>query len=115
MKPKIVIVLLTLMLVSAGFCRAEGRKPDATNYRLTWAPYGFLEEGFRNAPWVRDPFFPDMNAFRLSGVISNEMAYINGNWYRQGETIEGYAVRDIGAEGVTLARGGSVLILKMEK
>lgn len=82
--------------------------------RLTWAPYGFLEKGLRTAPWVKDPFFPESNVFKVSGIIAHEMAFINGSWYRVGQEIDGFRVREITASAVTLTRSAQILVLKME-
>lgn len=82
--------------------------------RLTWAPYGFLEKGLRTAPWVKDPFYPESNVFKVSGIIAHEMAFINGRWYRPGEQLDGFRVREITASTVTLTRLSQILILKME-
>lgn len=82
--------------------------------RLTWGPYAFLEKGLRTAPWVKDPFFPESNGFKLSGIISNELAFINGKWLRHGDLIDGYTVRQIAPSQVTLMRKSEIVVLKME-
>jgi hypothetical protein len=91
---------------------AEVPKKDP---RLTWAPYAFLEKGLRTAPWVKDPFFPQMNGLKLSGLISGEAAFINGKWFKRGEEIEGYRVGEISSTSVTLSRRSEVVVLKMEE
>lgn len=83
--------------------------------RFTWKPGDHFKEGYRNAPWVRDPFFPDTKDFRLAGVISNEYAYINGSWLRVGETIEGYTVRKIAHDEVVLARNAETILLRLSE
>lgn len=82
--------------------------------RLTWGPYAFLEKGLRTAPWVKDPFFPDGNGFKLSGIISNELAFINGKWFRTGDAVDGYTVHHIAPTEVTLTRKTEIVVLKME-
>lgn len=83
--------------------------------RLSWGPYEFLKQGLRNAPWVNDPFFPEARAFRLQGLISNEMAFINGQWYRLGDNLDGYILKSIRPEGVTLTKRTEVLLLKIKE
>lgn len=83
--------------------------------RLSWGPYEFLKQGLRNAPWVNDPFFPEARAFRLQGLVSDEMAFINGQWYRLGDNLDGYVVKSIRPEGVTLTKRTEVLLLKIKE
>ena len=83
--------------------------------RLSWGPYEFLEKGFRNAPWVSDPFFPEARSFQLQGLVSDEMAYINGQWYRVGEKLEGYTIKSIKPEGVTLMKRTELMLLKIRE
>lgn len=105
-----------MLFLWVNLAMAESRKPASKELRLTWSPTKFLEEGYRSAPWVKDPFFPELNVFRLSGVISNELAYINGKWYRLGDKISSYFVKQIAADGVVLMdRVGATLTLKMEE
>jgi hypothetical protein len=99
------------MMMLVGLAAAD---TAAKGSRLTWGPYEFLEKGFRTAPWVKDPFFPEMNGLKLSGIISNEMAYINGQWFRRGDKVEGYLVREISGTQVTLTKRSEILVLKME-
>ncbi len=102
------LLILISCLVCQGAPAAEKKES-----RLSWGPYEFLMKGFRNAPWIHDPFFPETKIFRLSGIISDEMAFINGKWFKLGERIEGFEVKKISAEGVTLARRGEVIVLKI--
>jgi len=83
------------------------------NHRYSWGPQSFLKSGFRSAPWVRDPFFPNQKKFLLKGIISGEMAYINNRWVREGDTLEGYTVKSISPESVALAKQAEFVILKI--
>lgn len=105
-------ILVLWLLAPAVYADAEASKKIV---RLTWAPYSFLEKGLRSVPWVKDPFFPEVNGFKLSAVISRELAYINGRWMRVGDELEGYVVREIQPSGVTLTKRTEVLTLKMEE
>lgn len=101
-----------LIVFFAALLLACARSYGVENHeRLTWGPIDFLSQGFATAPWVRDPFYPAERPMTLGGVISNELAYINGQWVRPGETIEGYKVKSISTKGVTLVRGGDSLLL----
>ncbi len=81
--------------------------------RLTWAPRDFLKQGYLNAPWVKDPFYPQGDEFKLSAVISDELAYINGKWYSPGEFINGFLVKEIKNNEVILTRRGRIVVLKL--
>lgn len=83
--------------------------------RLSWSPYDFLKEGYRNAPWVKDPFYPESGIFEVSGIISNEMAFINGQWRHPGDWLNGYLVKEISPKGVVLTRNAEILIVKMKQ
>ncbi len=83
--------------------------------RLSWGPYEFLQKGYRNAPWVNDPFYPEARAFLLMAMVSDTMAFINGRWYRLGENLEGYLVKSIRAEGVTLTKRDEILLIKIKE
>jgi len=104
------LALLAALPLFAGAEKGTGTDPD----RLSWLPSDYLQKGFRNAPWIHDPFFPDEGEYKLSGVISNEMAFINGRWLRIGESIGGFKVKSISPRGVTLNRRGEVVVLHME-
>jgi hypothetical protein len=71
--------------------------------------------GFRSAPWIRDPFFPEQRKFNLKGIISSELAYINGKWVQEGDKIEGYIVREIGTRSVALVKHAEIVVLKLEE
>jgi hypothetical protein len=81
--------------------------------RLSWGPYEFLEKGFRNAPWVNDPFYPETRSYEVMGIVSDEMAFINDRWFRVGEKIDGYVVKSVRPEGVTLGRRDELMFLKL--
>lgn len=83
--------------------------------RLSWGPYEYLEKGYRNAPWVSDPFYPEARGFELMGYISDEMAFINGQWFRLGEEVDGFTIKAIKPEGVTLTRRAELMLLKMRE
>jgi len=95
-------VFLFFILFLANVSLANGSKADKE--RLSWSPYDHLRKGFRNAPWIRDPFFPHQKRFHLTGIISNELAYINGRWLQEGDEVNGYVVKTIHRRQVTLAR-----------
>ncbi len=97
-----------------GLVLMASAEPSHKETRLTWGPYAFLEKGLRTAPWVKDPFFPDVNGFKLSGIISNELAFINGKWFRAGDAIDGYTVRQIAPTEVTLTRKSEIVVIKLE-
>lgn len=84
-----------------------------SNTRLSWGPYEFLEKGFRSAPWVNDPFYPETRSYEVLGIVSDEMAFINDKWFRVGESIDGYTVKSIRPEGVTLGRRDELMFLKL--
>ncbi len=102
---------VSILILSAA---AAGWADASKQHRLTWAPYPHLEKGLRSVPWVKDPFFPELNGLKLSGIISNEMAFINGRWLRPGEEVDGYLVKEIQPDQVTLSRRSEILVLKME-
>lgn len=81
--------------------------------KLSWAPLEFLQKGYRNAPWVSDLFYPNSRGMMVSGIISDEMALINGKWLKVGDDVDGYKVKSIKPEGVTLSRRSELLLLKM--
>lgn len=83
--------------------------------RLSWAPFDFLKQGYRNAPWVKDPFYPEGDSLRVMGIISNEMAFINGQWLHPGEKVSGYVIKKIGPNGVVLTRNSEILLLKLDE
>ena len=87
---------------------------DASEERLSWAPFDFLRQGYRNAPWVKDPFYPQGDVLRLMGIISNDMAYISGQWVHPGEQINGYLVKKISPRGVVLTRNSEIRLLKLD-
>lgn len=104
--------------VAPGAAASAAPKKDlsaSVTTRLSWAPYNYLRQGFRNAPWINDPFFPESRMLTVTGLVSDEMAYINGHWYKIGEKIEGYTVKSIRPEGVTLARANELLHLKLKE
>lgn len=114
------IFRLTLLLAIIGdvalASRSGGRrKPQSvtTMKRLTWAPMDHFRKGFQNAPWVKDPFFPENNELRLSGVISKQYAFINGKWYRAGDRVEGFTVRQIEPKSVVLSKGTDLRTLTL--
>jgi hypothetical protein len=81
--------------------------------RYSWGPQEYLKSGFRSAPWVRDPFFPSQKKFKLKGIISGELAYINNRWVREGDKLEGYTVKSITAESVALMKQAELVVLKI--
>jgi hypothetical protein len=83
------------------------------SHRYSWGPSEYLKRGFRTAPWIRDPFYPDQKKFSLKGIISNELAYINGRWVREGDKIDGYMVRSVGANSVALSKQAEMVILRL--
>jgi hypothetical protein len=108
--------LLLLIGLAGSLAAAPLDRPSRhVEPRLSWSPYEYLRQGYRNAPWVKDPFYPEQNGFRLSGVISNEMAFINGKWLRVGDKIDGFEVRSITGKGVTLRRQGELIVLRIEQ
>jgi len=112
------VVFLGLEAVATPAPVLEAPKKDlneSVTTRLSWGPYDFLKQGFRNAPWINDPFFPESRTLKVTGLVSDEMAYINGQWYKLGEKIEGYTIRSIRPEGVTLARANELLHLKLKE
>jgi len=93
----------------------ESSKPLSVTTRLSWAPYEYLKQGFRNAPWINDPFFPESRTLTVTGLVSDEMAHINGRWFKVGEKIEGYTIKSIRPEGVILSRANELLQLKLKE
>jgi len=118
-----VFVILMLAFFGRSAVATPAPAPDAptkdlnqsVTTRLSWGPYDFLKQGFRNAPWINDPFFPESRTLKVTGLVSDEMAYINGQWYKVGDKIEGYTIRSIRPEGVTLARANELLHLKLKE
>ena len=82
--------------------------------RLSWTPVEHLKKGYRTAPWFNDPFHPYKSSLALSGIISDQMALINGQWYRVGETVLGYKILSVKASGVQLEKKGDSLTLKVK-
>lgn len=81
--------------------------------RLSWNLTPQIKAGYRNAPWIRDPFFPDMTKFRVTGIISGELAFVNNKWVRAGDTMDGYLVKRVTREGVVLTKRAEVVRLKL--
>ncbi len=81
--------------------------------KLSWTPMEHLMKGYRTAPWLNDLFYPSKNTMHLSGLISGEMAFINGEWYRLGQTIQGYKIMTITGSQVELDKKGEKVTLKM--
>ena len=88
---------------------------DLTNNRHSWGPTEYLKKGFRTAPWVRDPFYPGQKKFSLKGIISNELAYVNGRWVREGDRVDGYTVRSVGTNSVALSKHAEMVIVKLDE
>lgn len=106
---------LALLAVSEGFANpATPANVEKNDTRLSWGPYEYLKKGYRNAPWVNDPFYPEGRAFQLMGMISNEMAYINGQWFRLGDTVAGFTIKSIKPEGVTLTKRSEIMLIKIK-
>ena len=104
--------VFTLILLLAG--TAQAAPPEKADARLSWGPYEYLKKGYRNAPWVNDPFHPEARSFLLMGMVSNEMAYINGQWFRLGDTVGGFVIKSIKPEGVTLTRRSELMLIKIK-
>jgi hypothetical protein len=85
----------------------------AEKSRYSWGPQEYMKNGFRSAPWVRDPFFPSQKKFLLKGIISGELAYINNRWLREGDTLEGYTVKRINSQSVALSKQAELVVLKI--
>lgn len=75
-------------------------------------------------PWSRDPFLPPdrpdadqpTDGLRLLGVVGypeNPLATIGGNFYREGDTVEGFTVRAITRDSVILLKDGEEVTLKI--
>jgi len=99
-----------LVLVLSG---AQSLAETRSDLRMSFRPRGYLEKGFRNVPWKRDPFFPTSRKFHLSAVISYESAYVNGRWVKKGDTINGFYVKGISSNKVTLVRRQKTIVLTL--
>lgn len=102
------IIALSVILLTTVVC-AQGERKD----RLSWSGSDFIKSGFRNAPWIRDPFFPEEKKVKLSGIISGELAFVNGRWVKQGDSIDGYLVKTISPNEVILTKQAEVLVVKL--
>lgn len=83
--------------------------------RLSWGPKEFLTKNIESVPWVNDPFYPIQKRAIVTGVVSGQMALINGKWLRVGERIQGYKVGSIDQRTVTLKKGSETILLKIYK
>lgn len=115
MKKLLKIFLVLILMIRVGELSAKEAGLGAAPSRLSFSPTDFLKKGFRTAPWVKDPFFPETNELKLTGLISQELAFINGKWLREGDVIEGYIVKSINPGSVTLAKNYETLVLKMQE
>jgi hypothetical protein len=109
------LFVVVAAVLSCGRTLAHVEDKAEAAQRLTWAPMAFLRQGFRSAPWVRDPFFPAEEPFKLAGIISQELAFINGKWVREGDEVDGFKVKDIESEKVTLVRRSETIVLKLRE
>ena len=103
---KLALLILLWAWAALGGAVTEARK-------CSWAQDSYVRKGVRNLPWVRDPFFPTEQKFKLAGIISGELAFINGKWFRKGDVIHGYRVTVVMQDSVSLAKEGEVLNLRM--
>ncbi len=82
------------------------------------------QEVIADGPWGRDPFSPPPVAetdqrpenwkdFKLSGIIPGLAATINGEPVGMGEDFEGYRLREVGNDGITLEKDDQSFILTM--
>ncbi len=114
MKGSLIIAYFLFLSASALASPEKKDLNESVSTRLSWGPYEYLKQGFRNAPWVNDPFYPEARILRVSGMVSDEMAYINNQWYRLGDVVQGYTVKSIKPEGVSLVRQNELLLLKVK-
>jgi hypothetical protein len=49
------------------------------------------------------------------GAIVNDAAYINGNWFRRGDKIEGFSIESISTDRVTLKQDDHKVVLFFKK
>lgn len=101
------VFLFLILSISAG---ADTITPTR---RFSWNQEQYVKKGVRTLPWVRDPFYPTEQKFKLAGIISGELAFINGKWFRKGDRIQGYQVRMVMQDAVSLAKDGEILNLRM--
>lgn len=99
------------IFVLLGLTALAGEDPN----RLSWSHYDYLKGGFNNVPWVRDPFFPQEKKFRLSGIISAELAFVNGKWVKQGDFLDGYVVKSVTQNTVALMKQGELVLLRLHE
>jgi hypothetical protein len=94
---------------------AQAVSGNPTVPRLSWGPYDYLKQGYRNAPWVKDPFYPEAKTYKIMGIISDQMAYINGKWLAPGDKLDGFTIKTISPQGVTLVRNSEIMVLKLKE
>jgi len=66
------------------------------------------------ALWVRDPFYVEPDPIKLSGIISKQMAYINGKWFKVGDEIGEYRIHAILENCVLVTHYGTEITLTLE-
>ena len=100
-------ILFLLLVLSA--------RADTDKRRLSSVMSAVQAPIFTTMSWARDPFFPSRDRFELKGIISNQMAFINGRWIKKGERIDDYELAEISLESVTLRQGDENFVLQIGK
>lgn len=110
-----IVKKLVVGVLGFGFSVLAVETIEDPSHRFSWGPQDFIKGGFRSAPWVRDPFFPEQRKFSLKGIISAELAYVNGRWVREGDRVEGYLVKQITERSVALSKQAEMVLLKLDE
>ena len=87
--------------------------PAQANERLSASPLSYLSSGIESMPWVRDPFFSRPMRLEVSGLISGEGAFIDGNWVRIGENTGNFRLMEVHENKVIVRRGKEIFSLNI--
>lgn len=115
----LIITIIAAAMLSAGPAWAESLvdvKVDELSKptKPRWGKDPFMKAGDRGRPVAED--LGPKNLV-VEGIISNgnrAMAIINNGFYRKGDIIDGFVIKDIRTDRVILQRGGKDYTLRME-